>query len=101
MVIVLSQTRTKPTEEAVQAYIDITSELLPFMQTHPGFLGRALLRSKEDPWHFAHYRMFDSVESYEEMTKLPGYFDYINRMEAHMDGGLHREYYDVIIDDTK
>lgn len=101
MVIVLSQTRTKPHEEDAQAYINLSDEFLAFMQTHPGFLGRVLLRSKEDPWHFAHYRMFDKVESYEELTKFPDYFSYINRMEAHMDGGLHREYYEVVLDDTK
>ncbi len=84
MLMVVSQAWTLDADGHADAYMAVSREMLAFMCQHPGFLGRRLLRGVEDPTHFTNVRRFDRLESYTELTQMPGYDDYIQRMGAHL-----------------
>jgi hypothetical protein len=103
MVIALSQAWTKDSGFAADEYIRLQGPFLDFMRQHPGFLGRQLCRSEEDPTHFVHLRYFNTQEEYFELTRFPGYMERIDEMGAHMaplpDGQYQREFFIVVRDD--
>jgi hypothetical protein len=102
MQVVVSQAHALDAGAHADEYVRLSGEFTVFMRQHPGFLGRRLLRSIEDPTHFTHVRLFDSIASYEELTERPGYHDRIAEMAAHVhqpEGGPPREYFETVIDE--
>jgi len=99
LVVVISQTRTLDADEHADGYVEGSRRFIDFMKQHPGFKGRLVLRSTEDPQHFMHVRVFDTVESYRELTDMPGYHDRIDEMGAHCHQPPQREYFEIVIDD--
>ena len=102
MQVVVSQAYTLDAGMHADEYVRLSGEFTSFMRRHPGFLGRRLLRSLEDPTHFTHMRLFDSIASYEELTEMPGYHERIAEMAAHVHqppGGPPREYFEVAVDE--
>jgi quinol monooxygenase YgiN len=102
MQVVVSQAHALDAGAHADEYVRLSGEFTAFMRQHPGFLGRRLLRSIEDPTHFTHVRLFDSIASYEELTRLPGYHDRIAEMAAHVHqpaSGTPREYFETVIDE--
>ena len=81
--------------------VRLSAEFLTFMKQQSGFLGRRLLRGLEDRTHFTNIRLFDTVASYEELTKRPGYAEHIMKMGAHLKPytTYPREFMDVILRD--
>lgn len=71
------------------------------MKQHPGFIGRRLIRGVEDRTHFTNLRFFDSLQSYEELTKFEGYQDYMVTMYEHLKpyDSYPREFMEVVLDD--
>ena len=100
-VVVVSQAWTLDAGAHAEAYLQLQREFLAFMRQHPGFRGRRLLRSLEDPTHFTHLRFFESIADYEALTRLPGYLDHIAAMGAHLKRYQQqpREYMEVVLDD--
>jgi heme-degrading monooxygenase HmoA len=100
-VVVVSQAWTLDEGAHADAYIQLAREFLSFMRQHPGFLGRKLTRGVEDRTHFTNLRFFDSVQSYEELIKFPGYGDHIMAMGAHLKpyDTYPREYMELVLDD--
>ncbi|WP_300678085.1 antibiotic biosynthesis monooxygenase [Nocardioides sp.] len=104
MIVVASQAWSRPSEEHAQAYIALSGEFARFFEAHPGYRGRRLVRSTEDPWHFTHLRYFDTLADYEECTAAPGYVAHTEAMYAHLQPydasrGYPREVLEVVLDD--
>lgn len=85
MIVVVSQARTKPGEEHARAYLELNDQFGDWFRDHPGFRGRQVVRGVEDRQHFTHLRWFDTVESYEQCTRRPGYVEHTERMYAHLE----------------
>ncbi|MCL6649103.1 MAG: antibiotic biosynthesis monooxygenase [Chloroflexi bacterium] len=100
-VVVVSQAWALDAGAHAEAYLQLQREFLAFMRQQPGFRGRRLLRSLEDPTHFTHLRFFDSIADYEALTRLPGYQERIAAMGAHLKPYQRypREYMEVVLDD--
>jgi heme-degrading monooxygenase HmoA len=101
MIVVVSQAWTLDAEGHADEYIRLSAEFLAFMRQHPGFKSRRLIRGVEDRTHFTNLRSFDSLQSYEELTQMPGYGDHIMRMGAHLKpyDSYPREFMEVVLDD--
>ena len=101
MIVVVSQAWTLDAEGHADAYIALSRDFLPFLRQHPGFRQRRLLRSTEDPTHFTNFRTFDELASYEALTKMPGYNEYMQKMGAHLKPytTYPREFMNVVLDD--
>ena len=101
MIVVISQAWTKPGEEHARAYVELSAEFAKFFSAHPGFRGRQLVRSTEDPSHFTHLRWFDRIESYEECTRAEGYVEHTVAMYEHLVPyeSYPREVVEVVLDD--
>lgn len=100
-IVVVSQAWTLDEHAHADAYIELARQFTAFMRQHPGFLGRKLLRSLEDPTHFTNLRFFDSVQSYEELIKFEGYGPHIMAMGAHLKPyeTYPREYMETVLED--
>ena len=101
MIVVVSQAWSKDEHEHADGYIAASRAFLDFHLAEPGFRGRRLIRSVEDPTHFTNLRFFDSVESYERMTEREGYQDYIRGMYQFLRpyDSYPREFMEVVIAD--
>lgn len=101
MIVVVSQAWTLDAREHAEAYIELSRQFLGFMQQHTGFKARKLIRGVEDPTHFTNLRFFDSIESYEELTKMPGYMDHILKMGEHLKpyNTSPREFMQIVLED--
>ena len=101
MIAVVSQAWALDETGNADAYMRLSAEFLELMSQHPGFLGRRLLRGVEDRTHFTNVRFFDSIASYEELTKRPGYAEHIIKMGAHLKPytTYPREFMDVVLND--
>jgi heme-degrading monooxygenase HmoA len=101
MITVVSQAWSKDEGESADAYIAMSAAFLDFMKQHPGFIGRRLIRGVEDRTHFTNLRFFDSLQSYEELTKFEGYQDYMVAMYEHLKpyDSYPREFMEVVLDD--
>lgn len=102
MIAVISQAWTRPGEGHAEAYVRLSGEFAQFFRDHPGFRGRQLVRGVEDPTHFTHIRWFDSVESYEECTRRPGYVEHTQVMYEHLEpyDSYPREFVEVVLDEA-
>ncbi len=104
MIIVVSQAFTKDAGASADAYIEQSRAFLELMKAAPGFRGRKLVRSVDDPTHFTHLRFFESVDAYTALTQHPDYQAQIQKLTEHIDvskyqGKSPRELMHVILDD--
>ena len=104
MIIVVSQAWTKDAAASADAYIAESRAFSDFMQKQPGFRGRKLVRSLEEPTHFTNLRWFDSVDAYQAMTKHADYSQQIDALSRHLDlskydGKNTREFMQIVLDD--
>jgi heme-degrading monooxygenase HmoA len=103
MIVVVSQAWTKDADASAEAYVAGSRDLARMMEGHPGFRGRKLLRSQEDPTHFTHLRWFDAPSDYESLTKHPNYGAHIARLSQHLDLSKYeksaREIMEVVLDE--
>jgi heme-degrading monooxygenase HmoA len=100
MIAVVSQAWTLDADRHAAEYVRLNGEFFGFMKQQKGFFSRRLLRGVEDPTHFTNIRLFDSIASYEELTKRPGYAERIQKMGAHLKPytTYPREYMEVVLD---
>ncbi|MET7401142.1 antibiotic biosynthesis monooxygenase [Dactylosporangium sp. NPDC005572] len=84
MHVVISQAWTKDAGGHADAYVALSVRFAAFFAGQPGFRGRWLVRDVEDPTHFTHIRMFDTVGSYEAATRTPGYVEHTEAMYEHL-----------------
>jgi len=104
MIIVVSQAWTKDAGASADAYIEQSRIFLAFMQLHPGFHQRTLIRGVEDPTHFTNLRWFDDIAAYEAMTSHPDYQKQITALTQYVDISKYkdrvgREYMQIVLDD--
>lgn len=100
-IVVVSQAWTIDAGAHADAYLAITAELGAMMRAHPGYLGRRMLRSREDPTHFTHVRRFADRRAYDALAHTPGYEGFIARLTAHLRPyqGPAREIFSVALDE--
>ena len=100
--IVISQTWLHEGEDHLAAYLELVESFDGFLRIQPGFVGRRLVPSLEQPNHLVHLREFDDVASYETMTQIPEYRGQIAALSEHVDpsaypdGAVAREFGEII-----
>jgi heme-degrading monooxygenase HmoA len=99
MIAVVSQAWTLDAEEHADAYIAKSDAFTPFLETHPGFAGRRLLRGVEDRTHFTNLRFFKHLADYEELIHWDGYKERIMSLGEHLKpyDSYPREFMEVVL----
>ena len=101
MIAVVSQAWTLDDGPNADAYIRQSADFTAFLSTHPGFVGRRLLRGVEDRTHFTNMRFFRSIADYEDLIHWDGYRERILSLGEHLKpyDSYPREFMEVVLDD--
>ena len=101
VIVVMSQAWTLDAGPHLDGYVAAYEAFLELHREQPGFRGRQLLHSTDEPCHLVNLRFFDRAADYDALIARPGYAEHIAALGEHLD--LERtpikEMLDVVIDD--
>jgi hypothetical protein len=99
VIVVVSQAWTLDAHLHADAYISGSKDFESFLERHPGYVGRRLLRSLADPTHFTNMRFFLTLEDYHDLITWDGYRERIMALGEHLQPAdtYPREYMEVVL----